>query len=343
MIDIHNLFSPDLKQRLLQDDLEKLSNSFKLLNETISEVSSEATSAANYLKNEIEHTSRIFLSTIDMIDDFVLIEDGEGKWKILNKFGLDLHNLSFEQVIGKTCTELATEFPEYSESFNYCHQIDELTWESKKPHREIMSFPFNGNLLHFDVVKTPIFNEDGTRKEIITIGRDITNIKNELTRNKACFDALNAASDNICIFNHSGTIIFCNNHMIKEFEFQDHSIIEGRNINIISNEHFPTEQTGEIWETITKNITWRGYTKLKTLFDKPIGGQTTILPVMNGLPHPEYYICIIKTKNYCQLSKNKQFPTCCNRPLNCLLVRPNSPCLQNNHEETPLPTTTESQ
>lgn len=331
MVDIKNIFLPDLNTRLLQEDLEKLSDSFKLLNDTISDVSSEASSAANYLKEELEHTSKIFLSTIDLIDDFVLVENGDGTWKILNQFGLNLYDLKYDDVIGKTCQELAEEFPQYAETFLYCYEIDELTWNSGKPHREIMSFIFHDKMHHFDVIKTPIFNADGSRKEIITIGRDITELKNEELRNKACTNALNVASDNICIFDDSGIIIFCNDHMINEFEFIEHSNIEGKHINIISEVHFSTEKIGEIWETISNNIPWRGFTKLHTLNKKEIEGQTTILPVMNGCTHPAYFICMIKTKNYCPLIKHSKFPTCCNKPLECLLTSDYTLCTQNTH------------
>lgn len=291
---VNNMFSDDLKQRLLQKDLEKLTESFKLLNETISDVSTEAAFAAEYLKNEIEHTSKIFLSTIDMIDDFILIEDGVGRWKVLNQFGLNLHGLTYDQVIGKTCTELANEFPDYTESFNYCHKIDELTWESKKAHREIMTFPFNGKLLHFDVIKTPIFNEDGSRKEIITIGRDITDYIGMQERRNACSKALNQASDNILIVDHNKIISFANDISVRTFGFNKHEEIEGLSIlELILHERYK-ETVDSLWMTVNSNFPWNGVIKFMHTSGHAFSAHTSVIPIMNGHITPIYFIFVIK-------------------------------------------------
>jgi PAS domain-containing protein len=326
MINLNNLLSSDFKKQALQDDLEKLSNSFRALKETINDVSSEANSTAIFLKENSEHVSVLFLSLIDMIDDIIIIKDYKNRWKILNKTGLDLFKIPYDELLNFSCLELADLHPHLYDTFIHCHNTDELAWNSKTSFRETMSFSINDNWEYFDIIKTPIFNMDGSRKELIAIGRNITDLKSENLRNKVCFDALNAASDNICIFNAKGTIIFCNDNMIKEFKLGNHNSIEGKHINTISNDDVFTNSTSEIWQTINNNISWKGFIKLKDLKENPIKGQTTILPVMNGSSHPSYFICMIKTKYYCRLSKDTKFDTCCNKAVNCLLVSPNSSC-----------------
>lgn len=334
MINVNNIFSPELKSEILQEDLEKLSNSFKLLRETADQVSNEANSTANFLREKLHDTTFRFFSVIDAIDDLVVIKDEHGRWKTLNKFGQKLYGLRPDQFMGKTDLELAELFPNHAEGLHYCNKTDELAWNSNRFHREIESFSVNGPVLHFDMIKTPVFYDNGSRKELIVIGRDVTELKNSQIINKACTDALNNASDNIIIFDNSETIIFCNDHMIHEFEFQNHQVIEGKKIDIISSGYRTDEQIQEIWNTIRNNMPWHGFSRLKSFFGDPIDGLVTILPVMNGLPHPAYYICMIKTKNYCSLIKDKKIATCCNRPLDCFLVADDKlPCYLDHHDD----------
>ncbi|WP_057913925.1 PAS domain-containing sensor histidine kinase [Peribacillus muralis] len=112
---------------------------------------------------------------INSMVDFVNFKDGDGRWLESNTFGLKLFQLEHVDYKGKRDSELAeyTEF--YKESLIYCEASDEETWIQGEITRceEIIPLP-DGNHKTFDTIKVPLFFEDGSRKGLVVIGRDIS-------------------------------------------------------------------------------------------------------------------------------------------------------------------------
>ena len=278
----------------LQSDLEKLAESFKLLRDTTDQVSAEATSTALYLKDKLNDTTFRFFSVIDSVDDIIVIKDAKGKWKTLNKFTQSLFELNPDQYIGKTDEELAHLYPEHAEGMLYCVETDNKAWSTKKPHRETEKLIVKGRTKYFDIIKTPIFYPTGKPKELIIIGRDITDYVKSQQRNNACILALNSASDNILILNKNREIIFCNDAFLHTFGYNQHSEIEGKSINNIRSSKSTDEYLENMWNTVNNNTPWIDYTITQHTDGSDINCYLSILPVMNGLPEPIHYICIIK-------------------------------------------------
>ncbi|MDG5473945.1 ATP-binding protein, partial [Jeotgalibacillus sp. ET6] len=110
--------------------------------------------------------------------DFVCFKDGQGRWIRTNDFGLELYGLKGHHYMGKTDRELGKVNPFFEEAFEYCMVSDEETWQKAVTVRANESFYVpSGEFKTFDVIKVPIFYEDGSRKALITIGRDITQQK----------------------------------------------------------------------------------------------------------------------------------------------------------------------
>ncbi|MED4402506.1 PAS domain S-box protein [Metabacillus fastidiosus] len=107
--------------------------------------------------------------------DFVVFKDGEGKWIQTNEFARKLFQVENIKHIGKTNLEIAEYIPTYRETLEICQKADEEAWSENRVHRhiEVIPMPDGSNKL-FDTVKIPTFNEDGSRKELVGLGRDIT-------------------------------------------------------------------------------------------------------------------------------------------------------------------------
>jgi PAS domain S-box-containing protein len=119
------------------------------------------------------------LSTlINSMIDFVCFKDGEGRWIKANDFGLKLFQLENADYQGKTDSELAefTEF--YCDALKHCEKSDEATWKNRKITRieEIVPLP-DGSVKTFDVIKVPLFQDDGSKQGLVIIGRDITALR----------------------------------------------------------------------------------------------------------------------------------------------------------------------
>jgi PAS domain-containing protein len=186
-------------------DISKLDSSLELLNSTSKELIEVAGTLHGSLKQELKDTQNRLYSIIDSIEDFVQVKDSEGRWTHLNKYGEHLYNFDDDNTyVNKTTQELCVLFPQFKERFLECLNSDELAWTRGCSYRFEQMV---GNRV-FDIIKTPIFNIDGTPKELIIVGRDVTDITEKRKRLKACFNALNASSDVLVITDHSNHIVF---------------------------------------------------------------------------------------------------------------------------------------
>ncbi|MCT8139341.1 PAS domain S-box protein [Anaerobacillus sp. CMMVII] len=115
---------------------------------------------------------------INSMVDFVNFKDGEGRWIKANDFGLKLFQLENVDYHGKKDSELARYTDFYREALLHCESSDEQTWQNGKITRCEEEIPIpDGSTKYFDTIKVPLFNEDGTRKALVVIGRDITDKK----------------------------------------------------------------------------------------------------------------------------------------------------------------------
>lgn len=127
---------------------------------------------------ELEREKEKLLSLINSMVDFVNFKDGQGRWIEVNTFGLELFQLQGVDYKGKKDSELAEYSEFYQEALRYCEESDELTWRSGAVSRSEEMIPLpDGNFKTFDTIKVPLFNEDGSRKALVVIGRDITQMK----------------------------------------------------------------------------------------------------------------------------------------------------------------------
>lgn len=130
------------------------------------------------LKQMAESEQELLTTLIHAMPDFVSFKDGQGRWLKVSEFGLKLYGLEHVDYKGKTDAELAEYTPHFREALLYCIDSDEEAWRAKTMTRVEESFPTpNGEMKTFDVIKVPLFYENGKRKGLVVIGRDITQQK----------------------------------------------------------------------------------------------------------------------------------------------------------------------
>ncbi len=153
---------------------------------------------------------------INASPDIICFKDGDGRWLEANDTDLELFSLGDVNYRGKTDRELA-EFtdPIYRESFLACELSDEMTWQSETLSHtvEVIRKP-DGTEKHFDVIKVPLFNDDGTRKGLVVLGRDIDDrirYENELLCQQQLLQRiLDSLPDGILVVNADFTVALAN-------------------------------------------------------------------------------------------------------------------------------------
>lgn len=294
--------------------VEDLDHSFSLLQSTTAEVSTAAVEAAKVLQERLDDSVDRFYSTIDSIEDLILVKDGEGRWQTMNKFGQDLFGMHHGEYHMKTDAELSVMFPKFAETFEICVKTDRKAWDTRTASRSEEKVPFARSHRHFDVIKAPIFNDDGSRKELIIVGREITEILEKTKRERACFQALNSASDAIVIIDAEGKVFFCNDRFVEMFGFKSYQEVVDFNLPEVI-PHIP--QYDEMWATISSNKVWSvqcphlcmDHSKQTNECPLSITNcvpsacpirkmQLNVIPMMNGHPKPIYYICTFKVGDH---------------------------------------------
>ena len=278
-------------------ELSGLNSSFNLLRTTALELSQTAAETVKILENKVKDTEERFTHTIDMLPDLIIIKDGVGRWKSLNKFGQDLYGWHQQEYLDKTDHELALKYPEFRGTLFASEEIDSLVWEFGKSYRLDRSIPKGDTIFIFDVIKTPIFYADGSRKELIIVGRDITDIVEKRRRTNACFYALNSISDCVAILDKDGKIFFVNDPFLEAFNFSSHEEVVGVVFRTIIN--IPCFDI--MWAAVKSNRPWHNLGGGCPNSSIPCNNMCilynfNVLPMMNGLAEPVYYICTFKLK-----------------------------------------------
>ncbi|MDP3540516.1 MAG: response regulator [Azonexus sp.] len=109
------------------------------------------------------------------LPDIVVIKDGESRWLTINRAAEEIFRFGDVDWQGKTNTELAQERPAYQAFHQAAAASDEVAWS-----KGVMSLCIE-NIAGTDddsriceVRKMPLFAEDGSRKALMVIARDIT-------------------------------------------------------------------------------------------------------------------------------------------------------------------------
>lgn len=130
------------------------------------------------LERELHDLNQKLSTLLHSIPDLIIFKDGQGRWLTASQFALSLFGLENLPYVGKTSLELASLTPHYQELLISRHKANEKAWEKRNLTREEVTFyAESGKSCVLDLITTPIFNEDGSRKALIIIGRDITERK----------------------------------------------------------------------------------------------------------------------------------------------------------------------
>lgn len=111
--------------------------------------------------------------------DFIVFKDGLGRWISASNNVLSFFGLESIPYIGKTSTELAQICPNHQyKELLLSREDEERAWNVRKLIRTEADLSLhNGHRLIYEENIIPVFHQDGSRKVLIVIGRDITERK----------------------------------------------------------------------------------------------------------------------------------------------------------------------
>ena len=183
--------------------------------------------------NQKESEERL-RTLINATPDVICFKDGEGRWQDSNQANVKFIELEGVDYQGKTDEELSkfTEF--YRDALQTCKETDEQAWEQGTTHRveEVVHRP-DGTTRILDMIKVPLFNDEGQRKALVVLGRDITErIQAEeviRAREAQYRDLVQTANCIILRWDTQGNVLFLNEYGQRLFGFTETEII-GKNV-----------------------------------------------------------------------------------------------------------------
>ncbi len=211
--------------------------------------------SSNTLKNREEQLRTL----LNASPDIICFKDGQGRWLEANKADLKLFGLEGIDYKGKKDSELAAfTHPIYKKAFLACESSDEKAWEKRKTIRmeEVIPLP-DGSYRIFDILKIPLFEEDGTRKGLVVLGRDITHLKKAEEERQMLASAVENAADAIIITDSAGKIQYVNPAFERVTGYLSSEVI-GKSPTILKSGKHSETFYKRLWDTITSGRVWEG-------------------------------------------------------------------------------------
>ncbi|HLO77657.1 MAG TPA: diguanylate cyclase, partial [Magnetospirillum sp.] len=129
-------------------------------------------------EEELRKQKEWLTTLINAMPDLVCFKDDKGRWLVANEFYLEIAGLSGTDYHGRTGYELARMSREQGDFLRASMESDERAWREGRPisyEKEVVTVERGAKV--FDVVKIPLFNDDGSRRGLVLVGRDITERK----------------------------------------------------------------------------------------------------------------------------------------------------------------------
>jgi len=215
---------------------------------------------------------------LENVNSVILRWDPEGRVTFLNDFGLQLFGFSRDEIIGKPV--LGTIVPEEETTGrSLAAMMAEIQEDPRKfESSENENITKDGDRLWMAWRNKPISNQDGTLKEILTVGIDITARKRAEVVLNMQSTALEAAADGIGITDTEGTLVWVNSAFSELTGYPRDEVI-GQSSRVLKSGVHDDAFYRRMWEAITSGHVWSGEVINKRKDGSLYTEEMTITPV----------------------------------------------------------------
>jgi PAS domain S-box-containing protein len=194
---------------------------------------------------------------LEGISSVILRWDTEGRVLFMNDFGLELFGYTAEELVGEPIVGSIVPASDVVEK-NVRVMIDEIAADpAKYQDDETENQRKNGDRIWMAWRNTPILGDDGSLREILTIGIDITERKRAEDQLRKLSQAVEQSSSSVVITDVAGDIEYANP---KFTEITGYALEEvmGQNPRVLKSGSQPQEFYADLWATISSGREWHG-------------------------------------------------------------------------------------
>lgn len=191
---------------------------------------------------------------IETIPDIIRVKSADGVYVAVNS--------AFERLIGASRKELIGERADKfvgEELAKALHSDDLAALEAGKAlvFEEWLTYADDGHKALFEVIKVPMYTEDGQLIGILGVGRDITERKKAEDRLKLAALVSENTSQSIMVTDDKGFIIAVNPAFERITGYTEGEVA-GKNANVLSSGRQDREFYQHMWASLNTNGHWQG-------------------------------------------------------------------------------------
>ena len=198
-------------------------------------------------------------SLIEAIPDLIIVKDGDGRWQESNRAARQTFELADTGWRGLHDRVLATMTrPCYRDALMQCEQSDEKAWRAHGLTRVQESIPRpDGSRPLFDVIKKPLFSEDGARRALIVVGRDVTEMRQAEEALRVIASVFDNSQEAILITDAWNRIIDVNPAFSRITGYSRDEVL-GKSPNLLASGLQDRTFYKKMWQSLERDKWWRG-------------------------------------------------------------------------------------
>lgn len=221
------------------------------------------------------------------------VTDCNGIITYVNQPFCNLSQYHEEELIGQHYGMLN---PKYTAEI-FVNEMQQELVGNKLWQRQIKSFAKDGSPYWVQTTIFPIYDEDGTIAQFVSLDIDITSkiqTTKEYEKTLETLDNIKNALDQssvVAITDQRGVITYVNDKFCELSQYTAQELI-GQTHHIINSGHHPKSFFKEMWNTIGRGGIWEGDIKNRAKNGSEYWVNTTIVPFLNKKGKPYQYISI---------------------------------------------------
>ncbi len=229
---------------------------------------------------------------IEALPDAIFFKDGEGRWRVANTRALALFGLQDEDWFGLNDEELAERHPHMAAAYRGCIDHDEAAWTTGETvHATEVITDVTGRTRYFDVVKTPLFAEDGARKGLVIVGRDVTQRRALDERLRQAATVFDNTVEGISVTTPDGIIRMVNPAFMHITGYSEAEVI-GQHTRVLQSGRHGREFYAAMWATLAQTGQWQGEIWNRRKTGELYPQWLTISPVRNAEGEVINYVAV---------------------------------------------------
>ena len=204
-------------------------------------------------------TEDSFFCLINQSPDLIACKDGDGHLIALNDQAIRTFGLEGNDWLGKRGTELTELVRQSNRDVFYTYfASDDDAWSKKTPSKCLASISFEGgNAGTLEIIKTPAFHADGSRKLLVIRGHDVTDLLVSSRKQILAEKVLDNSNDAVLITDIQNNIVQINRAFTRMTGYSEDDVI-GKNPR-----HFSSGKHGKsfyqsMWREIKIDGRWHG-------------------------------------------------------------------------------------